>query len=60
MSSRSSVAGSPIAGDAVSPDEGRKYMTRGPLDEDPSGAGPPTRIRNNSRDRSSTLSANAA
>ena len=57
MSSMSSVACSPVAASTVSPDEGRKYMTRGLLDEDPSGAGPPpTRILNNSRDRSSTTS----
>ena len=57
MSSMSSVACSRVATGAVSPDEGRKYMTRGLLNEDPSGAGPPpTRILNNSRDRSSTTS----
>ncbi|MCY4645368.1 MAG: hypothetical protein OXE73_00560 [Gammaproteobacteria bacterium] len=34
---RASVAGCPVAGIAVSAEAGRKYMTRGLRDEDPSG-----------------------
>ena len=56
MSSRSSAAGSVVATGAASGEPGRKYMTRGLRDEDPPGTGPPTRILNNSRDRSSTTS----
>ena len=56
MSSRSSVVCSLVAAAAVPSGRGRKYMIRGLRDEDPSGTGPPTRIRKSSRDRSSTTS----